>query len=307
MKIAKNVSATSSIAFAFIVLVIVWGCSFRFARLTVTGQGAFPPLTAVSIRYAVAACLLLIQWLVQRDKKLPTLRQFLGIVAGSSLLGIANVALVVGLVHTSAAVGAVVSATIPSMVLFLTFVHTRAKVGSGPWIGVLASLVGIVLLSWDRLKYSTNQAHSIGLMLFFALAFSIGTYICEKNSRGVDGLTLTTLSITNMAVLIWLLKHFVEKSALPSPLRLNPTLALICMAVFSTVIAFQCYFRLLEQTSSFVVSTVYFFQPVVAMILDKIWEHDVVLTAASYGAIALVLFGSIICITTDPSRRRRPT
>jgi len=246
------------------------------------------------------------QWLVQREKKLPTLRQSLGIVAGSSLLGIANVFLVEALVHSSAAVGSVISATIPSMVLFLTFVHTKVKVGSGPVIGVIASLIGIVLLSWDRLHYSANQAHSIGLMLLFALAFSIGTYICKQNSSGVDGITITTLSISNMALLIWLAQHFIEKSPLPSPLRINPTLALIGLAVFGTVIAFQCYFRLLEQTSPFVVSTVYFFQPVVAMILDKIWERDIVLTAASYGAIALVLFGSIICITTDPSRSRRP-
>jgi len=307
MKNVKNLSATSSVVIAYVLLVIVWGCSFRFTRLTVTGQGAFPPLTAVSTRYEIAAGLLILQWLTLRDKKLPVGRQWLGILAGSALLGLSNVFLTLSLRNAPAAVGAVIGATIPSIVLFITFAHTRVKLASGPLIGVVASLTGIVLLLRDRLHYSANQAQSIGIVLLFAIAFSIGTYICKQNSEGVDGLTITTISVSNMALCIFLAKFFFGKGAFPSPLRLTPTMALICLAVFSTVIAFQFYFRLLEQTSPFVVSTIYFFQPIVAVLVDKIWERDIILSAASYASIALVLFGSVLCIATDPSRRRKLT
>ena len=69
---------------------------------------------------------------------------------------------------------------------------------------------------------------------------------------------------------------------LPLPLPLKPTLALLYMSIFGSVLAFGCYIYLLKKVSMMAVATLVMIEPVIALGIDHIWEHQVRLETHSY-------------------------
>jgi drug/metabolite transporter (DMT)-like permease len=70
----------------------------------------------------------------------------------------------------------------------------------------------------------------------------------------------------------------------PWPLPLKPTLAVLYLAVVGSVVAFASYFYLLQRVRLATASTLVLLPPIVALIVDAIWEAEKIATLTYVGA-----------------------
>jgi len=85
-----------------------------------------------------------------------------------------------------------------------------------------------------------------------------------------------------------------ERQAPPWPPPVRPTLALLYLAIFGSVVAFSLYFYLLRHMTLTAVSTLLFVEPVLALLIDAVWEREIHLGPRAYAGAALTLVGVAI-------------
>jgi len=73
-----------------------------------------------------------------------------------------------------------------------------------------------------------------------------------------------------------------------------PTLAVLYLSVFGSITAFWCYLFLLKQVSLMTVSTLVMVEPVIALIINHLWEHQVRLEWRTYVGAANTLSGILV-------------
>jgi drug/metabolite transporter (DMT)-like permease len=98
------------------------------------------------------------------------------------------------------------------------------------------------------------------------------------------------------AAALWVLWATVERRPLPSSLPLAPTAALLYLAVFGSVITFAAYFYLVRHVSLATVTTLVLVEPVVALVVDALFEHRVRASALTYVGAAITASGVLVAI-----------
>jgi drug/metabolite transporter (DMT)-like permease len=84
--------------------------------------------------------------------------------------------------------------------------------------------------------------------------------------------------------------------AVPWPPPAKPTVALAYLAIVGSVIAFLCYFWLLDRTSLIITSTLVFVFPLVALATDAVFEHAIELGPRAYAGAAITLAGLAVSL-----------
>jgi drug/metabolite transporter (DMT)-like permease len=84
--------------------------------------------------------------------------------------------------------------------------------------------------------------------------------------------------------------------AIPNPLPVVPTAALLYLTVLGTVLTFTCYFYLLKHVRLSTAMSLSFITPIVALIVDGFLEKQTALSPTSYVGIATVLIGVGLCL-----------
>ncbi|MCU0684358.1 MAG: DMT family transporter [Polyangiaceae bacterium] len=150
-------------------------------------------------------------------------------------------------------------------------------------IGSLASLGGVALIFYDRLEVSAQQATGVALMM---AAVSCGTcmnVILKRKAGGLHPLAQNAwfLSIVGAAMTLLALA---EGRPLPWPPPPGPTVALVYLALLGSVVAFAAYFYLLRHASLMTATTIMLVQPVIALLVDAVWEAQPISGLAYVGA-----------------------
>ena len=113
----------------------------------------------------------------------------------------------------------------------------------------LLSLVGMGILFWDRMSISTDQAAGIAFVIAAVLATVGYNLIFKRETGDLNPMSTTAAFLTVAALGLWPLALAEPAGPVPLPLPLAPTVALLYLAVFGSVIAFVCYFYLLKRVS----------------------------------------------------------
>ena len=95
------------------------------------------------------------------------------------------------------------------------------------------------------------------------------------------------LGAAGLALALFALVH--ERQMPPWPPPLRPTLALLYLALLGSVVVFAVYFYLLKRLTLMAASTLVFIEPVLALLIDAVWEQEIRLAPG-----------------TLPGRRRHP-
>jgi drug/metabolite transporter (DMT)-like permease len=126
----------------------------------------------------------------------------------------------------------------------------------------------------------------------------------KRHAEGVHPVVATTIFLTVTAIVL----GGVVLVRGPAPLAvpaLKPTLAVLYLAIFGSVIAFATYFWLLARLSLVAMSTLVFVFPLVSLAADAVWEHQVRLGARAYVGIAITLAGLAVNLLIERARLRR--
>jgi drug/metabolite transporter (DMT)-like permease len=104
-------------------------------------------------------------------------------------------------------------------------------------------------------------------------------------------LASNTVFFLTASSLLWVAAAVAGQPAVPNPLPLIPTAALAYLTLFGTLASFAAFFYLLKHVRLSTAMTLPFVTPMIAVLIDGLFEKQVILTIESYVGMAVVLVG----------------
>src|SRR5262249_51362211 len=118
--------------------------------------------------------------------------------------------------------------------------------------------------------------------------------IMKQRAGGSNPLAMSLPFLAAAALTLAALALTSERRLPPWPPPLRPTLALLYLAIFGSVAAVPLCVYPLRHMPLPAVSTLLFVEPVLALIIDAVWEREIHLGPRAYGGAALTLMGVAI-------------
>ena len=236
MKASDSTKTYISVALAM----IFWSLTFIWFKIA---NEVFPPFSIVFIRLIISCVILLtaaffirqLQRIERRDIKwiilLAIFEPFLYFI-GESL----------GLTMISSTLAAVIIGTIPLFVPVGAYLFFREKLSLLNIAGIILSFVGILIVVLNR--GFTFNANPTGIMLLFLAVFSaVGyTLMVRKLVGRYNPFSLVTYqNILGVVVFLPLVAVFEFESLISVDITNRAIIALICLAIFGSTLAFILY------------------------------------------------------------------
>jgi drug/metabolite transporter (DMT)-like permease len=165
---------------AALVTVVLWASAFPFIRV---GLRSFDPIALASLRFAVAA-MLMIAWLAWKRPALPSFRDGLRL-AACGALGITgyNVLLNLGQRTVPASAASFIVNTVPIMTALLALVLLRERLRLWAWVGTVISFAGIIVIALGQpgeLRFAGGALLVFGAALCMAGFFTLQRPLVAK-------------------------------------------------------------------------------------------------------------------------------
>jgi drug/metabolite transporter (DMT)-like permease len=284
-----------AVVVAYLGCALIWGTTWFAIRVSIT---AYPTYVALALRFAIAAALLLP--LAARTRPWPRGRTWGWLVLAGLLDAAGYLMVYLGEERVPGAVAAVVFGTLPLVQAVLLAGTRIERLERRHLIGALVSLAGVVVLFLDRLDVSPRQAVGVCLVLGSVVATTIYTAIMKRKASGLSNLVVTAIFLAVTAVGVGAVA-LASGQSLPWPPPPGPTIALLYLAVVGSVVAFLTYFWLLDQTSLQISSTLVFVYPLIALVVDALFEREISLGARAYLGAAITLCGLAVSLVRRPA------
>jgi drug/metabolite transporter (DMT)-like permease len=287
---------------AYVVCALVWGTTWFAIRVSI-GDGGYPTIASAALRFTVATALVVPLYLLGLARPGPRGRRQWGWLCAAGVLNALGYALVyIGEESLSGGLTAVLFGTEPLMAAILVTLTRTESVAKTDVAGALVSLAGIAIIFWDRLEVSADEGTAVGVVLMAVLVSTSYTLIVKRHAAGVHPLASAGVFLTITAVTLWI-ATLVTWKELPWPPPLEPTVALVYLGVFGSVVTFSAYFYLLGRVSVMTVMTMVFVVPVVALAVDLMWEDEARFLARTWVGIGVTLGGVLLGLVARPRRR----
>jgi drug/metabolite transporter (DMT)-like permease len=281
------------VVLAYLLCALIWGTTWFAIRVCI-GPGGYPTLSALALRFAIAAVLLLP--LALRARGWPQdARTWSWLIAAGILDAVGYGLVYIGEERVSGGIAAVVYGTQPLLLAILLTVVRIERLTTRHVAGAIISLAGVALLFLDRLDVSPDQAFGVALVFGSVVVATCYNVIVKRHGEGVNPVVTTTVFIVVTAIVLGAVALAIHRP-IPWPLPVKPTIALGYLAVMGTVVAFLCYFWLLRRTSLLVTSTQVFVFPLVALLTDALFERAISLGPRAYLGAGITLAGLAVSL-----------
>jgi drug/metabolite transporter (DMT)-like permease len=275
---------------AYMACTLIWGTTF-FAIRQCIGEGGYPTLLSAGLRFVVASVILWAIIAAGFARPLPSGRRTWVWLLAAGVLNTAGYALVyTAEEHITGGLAAVLFGTFPLASALIAGLTGVEKPRRAAVVGALVSLVGIVVIFWERLQVSTAQVMGICMMLASILCSASYNSILKKHAEKPHPLAINAVFMTVTAVGMLLVALVVEREPMPWPPPVRPTIALLYLAIVGSVLAFGAFFYLMKRVRLTTVASMTLLEPIVALGVDALWESQKIGSYTYLGA-AITLAG----------------
>ena len=284
---------------ALVLLGALWGGGFLFIRIAVP---AFGPVALVDVRVLIAGMVLLL-WAAARGDVPPFWRRWREYL----VLGALNVALPFTLIAWAAltvpaSLGSILMATIPLFTAPVAAIQLNERLSARQAAGLIVGFIGVgILVGLSPLPLTPAFASAVGALLGAAVLYALGGVYTARRFTGASPVEST---IGQQFAAFVLLLPF----ALAAPPRAWPPLsavvALLILAVFSSVLAYLLFFRLISSVGATQTATVSYLIP----LFGTIWGVVVLQERVGLETLAgmlVILAGVVLATGTRLSLPRR--
>lgn len=294
---AKAPATAGLVAFALMIVYVVWGSTYLGIRVVVEEA---PALTSMGARYLLAGVLvgLILVLRSGRARLRITRRQLLG----CSVLGLLLPVLGNGLVAVGESEGApsgvtaLLVAVAPLMITVFRF-----SSGDRPHrLSVLGVVLGLVGLSYLVLAghQGTAEEHiplGAALIVFFAsTCWAFGSWVQPRLPLPGDAFVMTVYEMITGGLVLLVVGFVRGERAHPGDYSTEAWLAWAYLVVFGAMIAFSAYVWLLGHAPISLVATYAYVNPVVAVILGALILDEPITTAIAIGGVVIVIAVAIV-------------
>lgn len=249
-----------------LLLSVLWGGSFIFAEVALTGLA---PLMLTFARVSLAALALFLYAILTRQ----TFPRGWRIWGAFLLLGLVNNALPFSLIFwgqlsITGGLAAIFNATTPFFAVILAHFVTRDEKLSGAKVtGILLGLVGVtIIIGPGALAGMTSGTLGSFAVLLAAACYAVGG-IFARRFAGLSPVVTATGQLTMSALIMLPAALIAAPGSLPGPESVTVWVAVIALALLSTALAYVIYFRILRTAGATNVLLVTFLIPVSAAFL----------------------------------------
>lgn len=283
---------------AFVVLCLIWGTTWSVIRV---GLAGIPPFSGVSLRFALAAGLLLI------------LAGLLGVRLGKSRLerrlwvvnGLLSFAVSYGVVYWSeqwvpSGLAAVLFATYPLFVAMVAHFVLPAEALTRPeaW-GIAAGFLGVGVIFSEDLSAlgGPGVALAAAVMLVSPLASAVSSVAIKRWGGGIHPLSLTAVPMAIGAGVTGVIALITERER--TFVWNAPSLAAVLyLALAGSAVTFTLYYWLLSHLPAKRLALISYIIPVEAVLIGTAVGEP--LTARVVAGAALVVAGVALAVHRSP-------
>jgi drug/metabolite transporter (DMT)-like permease len=285
------------------ILSVLWGGSFFFNGVALK---ELPPLTLVFLRVALAALILLPVLRAYRigfPRGFSGWQPFFGIALLNNVLPFSLI--VMGQTYIPSGLASILNATTPVFTVLVMAASGDEKLLMRRVAGVLAGLIGVIILRGQDLDFANSQG--IGILLCLAAAFSYGLsalYARRKLSNSPP-LATATFQLLASSLMMAIVAATVERPwQLPMP-GATTWLAMAGLAGLSTALAYIVFFQILRHSGSSNVMLVTLLIPVTALLLGYLVLGESISRREITGAIVigsalLLIDGRVLALVQRP-------
>lgn len=279
------------VVLAYLTCALVWGTTWYAIRAS-TAPGGFPTLESAALRFVLAAAILAVIVAALRLRPWPRDRATWGWIAIAGVLNAGSYALVYfGEERVPGGLAAVLFSTQPLMLAALLIASGFERVKPTDVVGALIAMAGVGTIVLERWQVSASQVTGLALLLGAVVMSTTYSFVLKRRAGEVHPVVTTWLFL-GVTALTLAIAVVVRGPVIPPQVPSSAAiLALLYLAIMGSVIAFAAWLWLLRKVSLMVASTLVFVQPVVALIVDSIWEQELRLGPRTYIGIAVVFCG----------------
>ncbi len=285
------------VVLAYVTCALVWGTTWYAIRVCI-GDGGYPTFEAAALRFAIASAILVPALWLSRIRALPRgRRQWTWLIVAGVLDGLGYALVYLGEETVPGGLAAVLFGTQPLILALLLVVTGMERVTFASLAGAVVSIAGVAVIFADRMDVSSAQVTGLALILASVVVSTAYSMIMKRHGEGVHALATTTIFLAVTAIVLGAAVAVRAVVYGPAPVvwppPVAPTLALVYLAVFGSVVAFGSYFWLLGKVSLMTTSTLVFVMPIISLIVDALWERER-LAPQTYLGIAITLVGLVV-------------
>jgi drug/metabolite transporter (DMT)-like permease len=283
-------------------LTLVWGTTW--AAITISLRG-FPPITAVALRFAIAAAFLVayarfmgipLAAVNRRERWLRVVHTLLTFCASYGVI-------FWGEQWVPSGLASVLFATFPLLVAVIAhFVLPNERMTSPVLVGITIGFAGIALIFADdfALAGGTAALTAAVVMLVSPLAGAVVSVTVKRWGAGMHPVPFNAVAMAAAAVIMGGVALMLERQR-PVIFDPAPVAALLYMAIVGTALTFPLYFWLLEHMQARQVALIGYGTPVVALFLGVSVMGEP-MTLRTLGGSAMVIAG--VALATHARAKR---
>jgi drug/metabolite transporter (DMT)-like permease len=293
---AKAQSHSTRVVLAYLICASIWGTTWYSIRVCIE-PGGYPSYPAAALRFTISAVILAAIWFaIRKSTKMPSKGEVGWITFAGTLSGLGYGLLYTAEEHITGGIAAVVSATAPLIAAVIAMVTRTEKPRTMTIVGSIVALGGVALVFHDSLQISQAQASAIAMLMIVCLLNASSNVAIKRYAHDTAALASNTIFFSAATALLWAGAVVSGKSTIPYPLPAAPTVALLYLSIFGTLVAFACFFYLLKNTRLSTAMTLAFVTPMIALVIDMFLEKHRTFTLESGAGIAVVLIGVALSI-----------
>ncbi|MDX2455208.1 DMT family transporter [Desulfosarcina sp.] len=276
--------------------VLIWGGTWLVIKFQLTQVS---PVLSVAYRFGLAAAILFIFCLsTRRNLRFPARQQGFLALYGGLIFCCGYVLCYQASIYITSGLLAIVFSLIQAMNILNLRLFLGRAVRPRAVIGGLVGLVGLCLAFRNEILSFSLTAGVKGLLLGIVAAYfaSLGNVAAVKNDA--NGVPVAQANAFGMAygAVFTLGLHFLLGGRLEIDVSIGYLGPLLYLAVFGSVIAFGCYFSLVNRIGADYAAYCATLSPILAMMLSWRFEGYVWTLPALIGIVA-VLAGNVIVLT----------
>jgi len=266
-------------------LSLLWGGSF-FLNAVVLKE--LPPLTVVFLRVAIAALLLLpLLWLyrIRFPKSVSEWKPFLAMGLLNNVLPFSLV--LSGQTSIPSGLASILNATTPLFTVVVMAAAGEERAQARRIAGVIAGLIGVMILHGASLDFATAQGIGILFCLAAAFSYALSALLARRLLSNSPPLATATFQMLASTAIVSIVAALVERPwQLPMPAPAT-WLAVFGLAALSTALAYIAFFQVLRRSGATNVMLVTLLVPVTAILLGYLLLGEQITVREIVGAIVI--------------------
>ena len=273
-------------------LSVLWGGSFLFVGIAVKD---LPPLVIVMARVAIATAALLPFHLVMIGGLPRDCRSWINF-AGMALLNniIPFTLIVTGQTMIASGLASVVNATTPLFGAAFLAIAGAEKLIARKVAGLLAGIVGVIVLTGVTAADAGSQTLGIVLVLGAAASYGLSSLWAKKRLSGIAPLTLATGQLICSTVVMTVLAFAFDRPSTLLTASAESWMAIVALALLATSLAYIVFFRIIARAGPANVLLVTMLIPVSAILMGYAVLRETLEPREIIGA--LIIIGALVII-----------